>query len=141
MLLKVYDTSPLYRTYRDDPRFPELRVGLPFFLITNPEGDVLYKTSDFTKTEEMVLFLSTWFLCCGAAMNIVVHHTPDCGTSRNVLAIIRAAGHEPTIVPYLEVGWTRPHLLALFAAGASRRVWRCARRSLRRRNWGCLRRA
>lgn len=59
VLLKVYDTSPLFRSYRDDPRFPELRVGLPFFLITNPEGDVLYKTSDFTKTDEMVLFLSS----------------------------------------------------------------------------------
>lgn len=58
VLLKVYDTSPLFPSYRDDPRFPELRVGLPFFLITNPEGDVLYKTSDFTKTDEMVLFLS-----------------------------------------------------------------------------------
>ena len=59
VLLKVYDTSPLFRRYRDDARFPELRVGLPFFLITNPEGDVLYKTSDFTKTDEMVLFLSS----------------------------------------------------------------------------------
>jgi len=59
VLLKVYDTSPLFQTYRDDPRFPELLVGLPFFLITNPEGDVLYKTSDFTKTDEMVLFLSS----------------------------------------------------------------------------------
>ncbi|MEL6190081.1 MAG: arsenate reductase (glutaredoxin) [Myxococcota bacterium] len=49
-------------------------------------------------------------------MQIVIHHNPDCGTSRNVLAVIRAAGYEPTVIPYLETGWTRPQLLALFAA-------------------------
>lgn len=49
-------------------------------------------------------------------MNIVVHHNPDCGTSRNVLAILRAAGYEPTVIEYLKTGWTRPQLLALFAA-------------------------
>ena len=47
---------------------------------------------------------------------IVIHHNPDCGTSRNVLATIRAAGYRPTIIDYLNEGWTRPQLLALFAA-------------------------
>jgi arsenate reductase len=47
---------------------------------------------------------------------VVIHHNPDCGTSRNVLELIRAAGCEPTIIPYLETGWTQPQLLALFAA-------------------------
>lgn len=47
---------------------------------------------------------------------IVIHHNPDCGTSRNVLAIIEASGAEPTVIEYLKTGWTRPHLLALFAA-------------------------
>ena len=49
-------------------------------------------------------------------MNIVIHHNPDCGTSRNVLATIEAAGYTPTVIEYLEEGWTRPQLLALFAA-------------------------
>ena len=49
-------------------------------------------------------------------MSIVIHHNPDCGTSRNVLAFIRATGEEPTVIEYLKVGWTRPQLLALFAA-------------------------
>lgn len=49
-------------------------------------------------------------------MNIVIHHNPDCGTSRNVLAIIRAAEYEPTVIEYLKAGWTRPQLLGLFAA-------------------------
>lgn len=47
---------------------------------------------------------------------IVIHHNPSCGTSRNVLAFIRASGTEPIIVNYLDQGWTRPQLQALFAA-------------------------
>lgn len=49
-------------------------------------------------------------------MNIVVYHNPDCGTSRNTLAIITAAGYNPTVIEYLQVGWTKSQLLGLFAA-------------------------
>jgi arsenate reductase len=49
-------------------------------------------------------------------MQIVIHHNPDCGTSRNVLAMIRATGETPIVVEYLKTGWTRPQLQALFAA-------------------------
>lgn len=49
-------------------------------------------------------------------MSIVIHHNPNCGTSRNVLEIIRGFAGEPTVVEYLETGWTRPQLLGLFAA-------------------------
>lgn len=48
-------------------------------------------------------------------MTIVIHHNPDCGTSRNVLEMIRASGEEPVVIEYLKTGWTRPQLLALFA--------------------------
>jgi len=51
-----------------------------------------------------------------ASFPVVIHHNPACGTSRNTLAIIEAAGYAPTIVPYLETGWSRPQLLGLFAA-------------------------
>ena len=47
---------------------------------------------------------------------VVIHHNPACGTSRNVLGIIKAAGYEPEVISYMETGWTRPQLLALFAA-------------------------
>lgn len=47
---------------------------------------------------------------------IVIHHNPDCGTSRNVVMIVEAAGYAPIIVEYLKTGWTRPQLLGLFAA-------------------------
>lgn len=47
---------------------------------------------------------------------IVIHHNPDCGTSRNVLEIIRKSGTEPVVIDYLREGWTRVQLQALFAA-------------------------
>jgi len=47
---------------------------------------------------------------------VVIHHNPDCGTSRNVLALVRAAGYDPVVIAYLKEGWTRPQLLGLFAA-------------------------
>lgn len=34
-------------------------------------------------------------------MTVTIYHNPDCGTSRNTLAMIRNAGIEPTIVAYL----------------------------------------
>ena len=49
-------------------------------------------------------------------MDIVIYHNPDCGTSRNVLAIIEAAGYTPTVIEYLKTGWTKAQLLGLFAA-------------------------
>lgn len=52
------DNTTLFEQYHADPRFPELKVGLPFFLITDPKEALLYKTSDFTKTDEMALFLN-----------------------------------------------------------------------------------
>ena len=51
-------------------------------------------------------------------MNIVIHHNPDCGTSRNVVEIVRAAGYDPVIIEYLKEGWTRGQLLGLFAAAS-----------------------
>jgi arsenate reductase (glutaredoxin) len=47
---------------------------------------------------------------------IVIFHNPDCGTSRNVLGILQAAGYAPEVVDYLQAGWTSGQLLALFAA-------------------------
>jgi arsenate reductase len=47
---------------------------------------------------------------------ITIYHNPDCGTSRNALAMIEASGHAPTIIPYREVGWTRALLESLLGA-------------------------
>lgn len=59
---------------------------------------------------------------------ITIFHNPNCGTSRNVLAMIRAAGHEPVVVEYLKTRWTRQQLAELMAqAGVSPRDWLRAR--------------
>jgi arsenate reductase len=50
------------------------------------------------------------------AFPITIYHNPECGTSRNTLAMIEAAGYAPTIVQYREVGWTRAKLEDLLAA-------------------------
>ncbi|WP_334175671.1 arsenate reductase (glutaredoxin) [Pseudoxanthobacter sp.] len=46
-------------------------------------------------------------------MDIVLYHNPDCGTSRNVLAMIRNAGLEPHIVEYLKTPPSRAMLRQL----------------------------
>ena len=50
--------------------------------------------------------------------SVVIYHNPACGTSRNVLALITAAGYTPTVIEYMQTGWTRPQLLGLFAAAS-----------------------
>lgn len=47
------------------------------------------------------------------AFPVTLYHNPDCGTSRNVLAMILAAGYTPTVVDYRRTGWTRETLEAL----------------------------
>ncbi len=55
-------------------------------------------------------------------MTVTIYHNPACGTSRNVLAVIEAAGYRPVVVDYLTTGWTLDPLLALFAdAGVTAR--------------------
>lgn len=51
---------------------------------------------------------------------VAIYHNPDCGTSRNTLALIRNAGIEPAIVLYLENPPTRGQLKTMIAhAGIS----------------------
>ena len=51
---------------------------------------------------------------------IVVFHNPACGTSRNVVEMIRAAGYTPEVVEYLQAGWTREQLEHLLGAMGAR---------------------
>jgi arsenate reductase len=48
--------------------------------------------------------------------DITIYHNPQCGTSRNTLALIRNSGVEPRVIPYLQTPPTRTELLALIAA-------------------------
>ncbi|EMN0831079.1 MULTISPECIES: glutaredoxin-dependent arsenate reductase [Providencia] len=46
---------------------------------------------------------------------ITIYHNPNCGTSRNTLAMIRNSGIEPTIIYYLETPPTKDVLVKLIA--------------------------
>lgn len=46
---------------------------------------------------------------------VTIYHNPDCGTSRNTLALIRHAGIEPTIIEYLKTPPSREVLIKLIA--------------------------
>jgi arsenate reductase len=46
---------------------------------------------------------------------ITIYHNPNCGTSRNVLALIRGAGFEPTVIEYLKAPPDRATLESLIA--------------------------
>lgn len=48
--------------------------------------------------------------------SITIFHNPNCSTSRNVLAAIREAGVEPTVVDYLKKPYTREQLAGLLKA-------------------------
>ncbi|PBB16251.1 arsenate reductase (glutaredoxin) [Mesorhizobium sp. WSM4313] len=49
-------------------------------------------------------------------MTVTIYHNPDCGTSRNTLAMIRASGEDPVVIEYLKTPPGRKRLLELIAA-------------------------
>jgi arsenate reductase (glutaredoxin) len=51
-------------------------------------------------------------------MTVTIYHNPDCGTSRNTLAMIRASGETPVVIEYLKNPPTRERLVALLEAMA-----------------------
>jgi arsenate reductase len=54
------------------------------------------------------------------SVDVIIYHNPDCGTSRNTLAMIRNAGIEPHIIEYLKTPPSRVLLVQLLArAGIS----------------------
>ena len=46
--------------------------------------------------------------------DVTIYHNPNCGTSRNTLALLREKGVQPDVVEYLKVGWSRDQLEGLF---------------------------
>ncbi|GFE97647.1 arsenate reductase (glutaredoxin) [Acetobacter persici] len=48
-------------------------------------------------------------------MTITIYHNPACGTSRNVLALIRSSGEDPCIIEYLKTPPSRAELVSLIA--------------------------
>jgi len=48
-------------------------------------------------------------------IDVTIYHNPDCGTSRNALALIRHAGIEPTVIEYLKTPASKERLRELVA--------------------------
>lgn len=48
-------------------------------------------------------------------VDILIYHNPECGTSRNALAMIRNAGIEPHVIEYLKTPPSRAMLVSLIA--------------------------
>ncbi len=46
-------------------------------------------------------------------MTVTIYHNPACGTSRNVLALIRNSGEEPRVIEYLKTPPSRDELVSL----------------------------
>ena len=46
-------------------------------------------------------------------MTVTIYHNPACGTSRNVLGLIRDSGEEPVVIEYLKTPPTRAELVEL----------------------------
>ncbi len=53
-------------------------------------------------------------------MTVTIYHNPACGTSRNVLAMIRASGETPVVIEYLQTPPSRETLVGLLAAMGAR---------------------
>jgi arsenate reductase (glutaredoxin) len=51
-------------------------------------------------------------------MTVTIYHNPDCGTSRNTLAMLRASGEDPVVIDYLNRPPSRERLLELIASMA-----------------------
>ncbi|ESQ78436.1 arsenate reductase (glutaredoxin) [Asticcacaulis benevestitus] len=49
-------------------------------------------------------------------MTFTLYHRPQCATSRKVLALIRTHGIEPVMIDYVQAGWSKDQLVALFNA-------------------------
>ncbi|NGO52739.1 arsenate reductase (glutaredoxin) [Allomesorhizobium camelthorni] len=49
-------------------------------------------------------------------MTVTIYHNPECGTSRNTLAMIRQSGEEPEVIEYLKTPPSREKLVELIAA-------------------------
>jgi arsenate reductase (glutaredoxin) len=49
-------------------------------------------------------------------MSVTIYHNPDCGTSRNTLAMIRQSGEEPEVIEYLKHPPSRARLVELIKA-------------------------
>ena len=61
VLLKIYDVDPAFETYANDPRYQELQIGLPFFLVLNAAGEYHWKGNNYRDVAGMRSAIETGF--------------------------------------------------------------------------------
>ena len=53
VLLKIYDTDPIFKKFRDDPKHRYLKTGLPYFAILRQNGDFFWNGTQYNAVETM----------------------------------------------------------------------------------------
>ena len=53
VLVKIYDTDPIFKLFRDNPTHRELKTGLPYFAILKPNGEFFWKGTQYNAVETM----------------------------------------------------------------------------------------
>tara|TARA_B100000315_G_scaffold163184_1_gene151672 strand:- start:144 stop:611 length:468 start_codon:yes stop_codon:yes gene_type:complete len=53
VLVKIYDTDPVFEIFKNDPAHRELKMGLPYFTILRPNGEFFWKGTQYNAVETM----------------------------------------------------------------------------------------
>jgi len=53
VLVKIYDTDPIFKKFRDNPLHRELKIGLPYFTILKPNGEFFWKGTQYNAVDKM----------------------------------------------------------------------------------------
>ncbi len=53
VLVKIYDTDPVFEIFKNDPAHRELKMGLPYFAILRPNGEFFWKGTQYNAVETM----------------------------------------------------------------------------------------
>ncbi len=59
VLLKIYDTDAIFKKFQEDPKYVELKTGLPFFVILNSKGDFFWKSTQYDAVKTMKKMLES----------------------------------------------------------------------------------
>ena len=57
--LKLVDKEPEFEKFREHPEHRQLKIGLPYFAILTPQGELLWSSTDYKATEKMIAVLSS----------------------------------------------------------------------------------
>lgn len=59
ILLKIYDSDELFKKFQEDPKYAELKTGLPFFVILRPDGEFFWKGTQYDAVNTMKKMIET----------------------------------------------------------------------------------